>query len=116
MSVKDVMDYHSQVLSDYLELKKTLKLLENEPSEHVSKNILENIEHIKKNIAIATENYNRISYIVYLLNKPTRKRKQDRHYNINKKMLDKIPESSKLKSIREENKDSINKIKNYISC
>lgn len=108
MSVKHVRSYYEQVTNDYVELKRILDTLEKEATEETATNVLENIETIKKQTEKLKDNYDRISYIIYLLNLPNRKKKQKRYIQEQKKVLDKIPESATLEKIKEENKNSIN--------
>ena len=77
MSIKEVRDYHLRMTSDYLSLKETLDKLESEITPETSTAALANIEQIKKQVARVQENYNRINYIMYLLDMPKRKSKQD---------------------------------------
>lgn len=106
MSVKDVRDYYDKISEDYHELVLTLKELEEEYNNNlVSPEALENL---KKQIEPIKTNFRTISYIIYLLNKPTRKNKQNRYKNQNKRLLQ---DSKTLEEVRKENKDVLNGIK-----
>ena len=106
MSVKDVRDYYDKISEDYHELVLTLKELEEEYNNNlVSPEALENL---KKQIEPIKTNFRTISYIIYLLNQPTRKNKQSRYKNQNKRLL---RDSRTLEEVRKENKDVLSGIK-----
>lgn len=105
MSVKEVKDYYNKVANDYHELVLTLKELEEEYNNNlVSPEALENL---KKQIEPIKTNFRTISYIIYLLNKPAKKGKQNRYQNQSKKLLE---NSRTLEEVRKENKTIINNI------
>lgn len=51
---------------------------------HISE---EQLESVKEDIAAIQDNYERLRYIMYLLELPNRKRKQKRHNNQNKRLV-----------------------------
>ena len=116
MSIKEVRDYHLRMTSDYIELKKTLEQLESEVTPETSKVALDNIENIKKQVARVQENYNRINYIIYLLDMPKRKEKHAKWTKQNQKKLEEIPEKDREMLILKENKAVIDDLNNYIKC
>lgn len=116
MSIKDVRDYHTRMTADYIELKETLEKLESEITEETSKEALNNISQLKKQAEHVQENYNRINYIMYLFDKPTRKSKHKKWENQNKKKLSKIPNKDRLSGVSDENKNNLSELKKYISC
>lgn len=116
MSIKEVRDYHLRMTSDYISLKETLDRLEAEITPETSKVALDNIEQIKKQVARVQENYNRINYIIYLLDMPKRKKKQHSWEKQNKKFLNAIPEKDRKEGIEKENKEIISNLNKYIDC
>ena len=107
MAKKDVDDYFNQIYTDYKEMQDTLIDME-EAAQHqlVSPEQVDNIKMIVENMKT---NYMRISYIMYLLNKPKTKKKQ--------KMYDRMvkePKVGSLQEVREENKSYINDIKSTL--
>lgn len=114
MSIKDVRKYHMRMTADYKELKNTLKKLESEITPESSKNALQAIDVIKKQVAVVEENFNRINYIIYLLDMPQRKKKKQRWENQNKKKIDSIPEKDRLDGVHDENKNMIKSLNEYI--
>ena len=116
MSVKDVKDYYMKMTADYIEMKDTIDRMESEVTEETAKVVLENIKQLKATAEKVEENYRRISYIMFLLDMPNRKKKRDRYKNQNKKLLNKIPNKDTLEGIQEENNKNLNELKTYIDC
>lgn len=116
MSVKDVREYYMKMTADYMELKETLSILESEVTPETSELALKNIDAIKQRVAKLQENYNRINYIMFLLDMPQRKNKKVKWVNQEKKRLDAIPEKDRLEFIQKENKEIVDGLKSYIKC
>jgi len=74
MSKKHVEDYFNQICDDYHELVSTL----NELQEQCETTVVppEKIENLKHIIEPIKDNYERISYIMFLLNMPNKKEKK----------------------------------------
>lgn len=106
MSVKDVKDYYNKVSADYHELILTLQDMEEEyKNKLVSPDTLKSLE---RQIEPIKTNFRTISYIIYLLNKPTKKSKQNRYKKQNKKLLEM---SRTLEEVQKENKNVLNNIR-----
>ena len=106
MSVKDVKDYYDKVSEDYHQLVVTLRDMEEEYRNNlVSPETLKNLE---KQIEPIKTNFRTISYIIFLLNKPTKKSKQERYRKQNKKILENC---KTLDEVKEENKTVLNNIR-----
>ncbi len=106
MSVKDVHEYYNKVSSDYHDLILTLKDMEEEYKNNlVSPETLKNLE---KQIEPIKTNFRTISYIIFLLNKPTKKSKHARYKKQNKKLLENC---RTLEEVQQENKTVLNNIK-----
>ena len=112
MSVKDVKRYYDVITEQYFEMVNDLKDFE----EAVSNNIIEpeRLEEIKKNIEPIKVNYQRISYIMYLLNIPTKKSKYKKYERQNKKLLKMIGEENTQEAIDKDNKSTLDKIRDDI--
>lgn len=113
MSVKDIKNYYDSVANQYLEMVNDLKDFE----EAVSNNIIEpeRLEQIKKNIEPIKTNYQRLSYIMYLLNLPVKKSKHKKYENQNKKFLKMISKENTQEAVKQENEKTLNIIKNEIN-
>lgn len=110
MSRKDVQDYYNQLTEDYHEMVMTLKDMEKECEEGLVSP--DRVEQLKQLIEPIKTNYSRISYIIFLLNKPNKKEKQ-RWYakeNSNKAFVT----EATLDGVRQENKHALQKAKNII--
>ena len=71
---------------------------------------VDKIEQVRKMIEPLKVNYERISYIMYLFNKPVRKKKRFSYEFENKKRLNNFSNSS-LEDIHRENQEVIKNIK-----
>lgn len=106
MAVKDVKEYYEKVSADYHELILTLQDMEEEYKNNlVSPDTLKNLE---KQIEPIKTNFRTISYIIFLLNKPTKKSKHERYRKQNKKILENC---KTLDEVKEENKTVLNNIR-----
>lgn len=70
MAVKHVQDYYNQLARDYHELIQTLEDMQEAGMPP------EKVQQIKDMISISKTNFERWSYMIYLLNKPNNKKKQ----------------------------------------
>lgn len=109
MAKKDIDIYFQQVCKDYHELVTTLHEME----EEVSKGLLDpdKLIQIKEYIEPIKINWQRISYIIYLLNKPAKNKKSKRYADQNKKL---VHENSTLNDVHNENCKQIDKIKSVL--
>ena len=109
MSKKDVNLYFLQIQYEYFELLDNLKEFKELASEgRVSQ---EEYDQFLKQIELVKSNYERIAYIMMLLNKPNKKDKQDA--DMYKTWYNELPFASK-EAIMDENKDVLKELKEYI--
>lgn len=85
MSVKHVRDYYNQVVANYTELKEDLKDLEDLAKDHQISP--EQVEQMKSIMAPVKQNYETLSYFIYLLNQPNKKVKQATYKKQNENLL-----------------------------
>ena len=107
MAVKDVIQYYNECEIQYKEFMDEM----NDFKELCSQGMIapEIIENSQKMLSLIEDNYKKLSYIIFLLNKPTKKEKYKTYKNQNKKLLNKsITKEEVLKS----NQDNIEGIKN----
>ena len=107
MSKKHVEEYYVKMASDYAEMKDVLKELQKSERVDVSQ-----INNIKEKVSILESNYKRLSYVMFLLNMPNKKKKESRYIKIESKKLKDISEVHTKESIEKENKASIEYLKN----
>lgn len=108
MSRKDVENYYNQIFQDYHEMIEALKDMEKECSEGLVSP--DRVEQLKQMLEPIKLNYGRISYIMFLLNKPNKKDKQKWYFKQNKNKP--FPHEHTLTGVRQENKNAIEKSKN----
>lgn len=114
MAVKDVKDYYYKIQAQYIEMKEDLadfeKALKNG---YITE---DQVEAVKDDVAKLEQNYQRITYILYLLDLPKRKSKREKFNHYNKKLLNSFEENkSSLESVSEENKNLLNNISDNLN-
>lgn len=108
MSVKAVKEYYNQVCEQYKEMMDNIHDLEKEAENNLVEP--ERVDRLKEQVAPLKENYERISYIMFLLNQPNRKSKHPKYKQMNKKLLSKLDSRNSTESILEENRNCIQKV------
>lgn len=73
MSVKHVKEYYQQVCDDYSEMLENIKNFEEELKTSVVEP--ERLDKLKSMIKPLKENWERLNYIIFLLNKPNNKKR-----------------------------------------
>lgn len=108
MSKRHVDEYFNTIANQYQEMLQALKDME----EECANNLLDpdRLEQMKTLIEPLKENYMRISYIMFLLNRPDKESKLKEYEERNQKLLSKIPKEAKLEAIQEENQKIIDEI------
>ena len=102
MAKKHVMNYYYTVQNQYLKMKNMLDLFEKQVKE--GKGSLETLDAVKETTGRLKENFDRIAYIMYLLNTPAKKKKSNRYDKQNKGLKDYL-ETSDLNHIKDENEN-----------
>ena len=110
MSVKHVKDYYSQVTANYCEMKGDLEDMEK--MAETNQMSPEQVEQMKKIIAPVKQNYETLSYFMYLLNQPTKKSKQPTYKKQNKKLVE-VSGKRTQADIIIENKKSLSDLKDF---
>lgn len=101
MSVKHVKDYYNQICSQYHEMIEDIKDLEREAEQGLIEP--ERIDRLKDQVAPIKQNYERWSYMMFLLNQPNRKKKIKKYQQQNKKLLEHLEKNNSLEAVIEEN-------------
>ena len=111
MAKRHVIRYFLEMENTYIEMQDTLKELQQlaqdgkvEESTYLS---------AKEEVDIIKQNYERISYIMFLLNKPNRKSKNDYEEKLNKQWYDYLKSSSK-EAVLDESKDALLEFKKIV--
>ena len=77
MAKKDVEEYYNKICEVYHELLEDTKQLEQDATENIISP--EFVENYKKKLEPIKENYERWSYMIFLLNMPNRKEKKKKY-------------------------------------
>lgn len=109
MSVKAVEAYYSKLSEQYSEMLQDLMDMEKELEDGIIEP--ERIDRIKDQIAPIKQNYERWSYMMFLLHQPNKKSKHKAYQQRNKKLLSTLDKNNSLDSVLEENKQAIKGIK-----
>lgn len=110
MAVKDIKNYFNEVCNQYHEMLEEIRDFEKEAEQGLIEP--ERLDKIKDSIKPLVNNYQTLSYIMFLLNKPSRKEKHKRYEQQNKKLLSKIEKQFTKDGIIEENSNVINNLQN----
>lgn len=108
MAIKHIRDYYDEICNQYADMLKEIRDFEEEARQGLIEP--ERLDKIKEDIKPMKDNYERWSYMMFLLNLPTRKEKQKRYERQNKKFLKAISNTNKIDAIIEENNKSIESI------
>ena len=108
MAIKHIINYYNEICDQYKQMLDEIRDFE----EEATKGLIEpeRLDKIKEDIKPMKDNYERWSYMMYLLNLPTRKEKQKRYEQQNKKFLKAISDTNKVDATIEENNKSIESI------
>lgn len=109
MSKRDVDEYFAQVISDYDNMLAEIKDFEQECQNGLIEP--ERLDQIKENIRPLMNNYERIMYIMFLYNKPARKRKVPQYEAANKKLLARVSKGNMPEASLAEDKEVLEKVK-----
>ena len=110
MPLRDVKEYYFKMLRQYFEMKADLAdfeqaLKDGFITEDQMQAAIEDVDKVK-------QNYERLSYIMYLLNLPNRKSKQEKYNNMNKKHVAEFEaRQADTKSVELENCDALKAFK-----
>ena len=105
MSVKAVKRYYDQISSQYQEMLDNIKDLEKEAAEGIVEP--ERIERLKEQIAPIKQNYERWSYMIFLLNEPNRQHKKSAYLKRNKRFLSTLNKENSLTNVLAENEEAL---------
>lgn len=111
MAKKHVIDYYKQVQDLYFEMLDDVKDFD----EALKGGFVteEQVEQSQMMLNRTKDNYERLSYIILLLNQPVRNKKMKRHKNQNKKLYNHFETISQDTSIKEM-QDDLKRFKEYI--
>lgn len=105
MSVKAVRKYYDQICEQYHEMIELIHDLEKEAEQDLVEP--ERIERLKEQVAPIKQNYERWTYMMFLLNQPERKSKHEKYKRQYSRLLQNLDKQNDLDSVLEENKASL---------
>ena len=108
MSVKHIRDYYNQICNQREELIQELKDFEVEAQNGMIEP--ERLDKIRESIQPLMDNYERISFIMYLLNRPNKKEKNKKYDKQCSKSLKKLSKANSTDASIEENKNVLNNV------
>lgn len=111
MAKRHVIDYYLQVQDLYFEMLNDAKDFDDALKDGFVTQ--EQVEQSQMMFDRIKDNYDRLSYIIVLLNQPNRKKKLARHQNQNKKVYNYLREVSQENSLFEM-KDDLKRFKEFI--
>ena len=101
MSVKHVIEYYKKMDKQRSDMLSMLELFDRQMQTSMVDS--EKYEQIKKMAETFNTNYQRLSYIIYLLNQPNKKKKQQDYARRNRKFLQTLDKKHSLDSVLNEN-------------
>ena len=105
MSVKDVKRYYKQICDQYKEMVEDIKDLEEEAAKGLVKP--ERIDRLRDQVAPIKINYERWSYMMFLLNQPVKKSKKARYEQQNRKLLKSLSAANSADAVIKENAEAL---------
>ena len=112
MSVKHIKEYYEQVCDQYHEMLTELKDFEQEAQEGIIEP--ERFDLIKENIKPLINNYQTLSWIMFLLNKPNKKQKVKRYEQQNKNLLKSLDKRFSKEGVLNTNEETLDRLKHEI--
>ena len=109
MALKDIINYYNEICDQYHDLLTEIRDFE----EEAKKGLIEpeRLDEIKKTIQPLIANYQTLSYIMFLLNKPVKKEKHKKYEKQNTKILKQIAYKNTKAGLLETNNNTINEVK-----
>lgn len=104
MSKKDVEQYYDTITEQYHEMMQDIKDFEKEAAEGLVEP--ERVDRLKEQIAPIKQNWERWTYMMFLLNQPQRKSKHKAYQERNKKLLSNLSSTNSLQAVLDENNNA----------
>ena len=95
MAKKDVLNYYLDVQNQYIDMLEISKELDKVLKQGIITEDDERLINVENELNLIKNNYDRIAYILFLLNQPARKEKKKKEYKQNKKYYDYLESASK---------------------
>ena len=112
MSVKHVKEYFDQVANQYSEMLNELRDFEKEAQEGLIEP--ERLDKIKENMQPLINNYQTLSWIMFLLNQPNKKEKVKKYERQNKTLLNTLKKEFSREGVINTNEEVLSRLKHEI--
>ena len=109
MSVKHVKKYYDEICEQYKEMLENIKDAEQDAMNDMVD--MDYVENLKKVIQPIKDNYERWSYLMFLLNQPERKEKITAYKRRMEKFLNGLPKDKSVEATIEENNSALKNVK-----
>ena len=109
MSIKHVNKYYDQICDQYQEMLENLKDLSTEAEKGFVEP--ERVTRLEQQIAPIKQNYERWTYMMFLLRQPNRESKIPRYEQQNKKLLSSLSKDNSLFAVLRENTQVLTEMK-----
>ena len=104
MSVKHVNEYYKQICDQYQEMINDIKDLEKEAERGLIEP--ERVARLRDQVAPIKQNFERWSYMMFLLHQPNRKEKVKKYQRQNAKLIAELDAKNSLEGVLEENREA----------
>ena len=109
MSKKAVENYYNEITAQYQEMLNDIKDIEKDVMKGITSPEL--LDTLRSNIAPIKQNWERWSYMMFLLNQPQRKEKVARYKRANQKLLANLDKANSIEATMQENKTALQNLK-----
>ena len=109
MAVKDIKAYYEEVASQYMDMVNELK----DFTELAQNNMFppERLEQVEQTIQPLKRNYEMLSYVMFLLNKPNRSKKAKKYEKCQNKFIKNLDKCNTREGVLQENIEAINNLR-----
>ena len=109
MSKKAVDKYYKEITDQYHEMLDDIKDIEKEVADNMAPPEL--LENLRTQIIPIKQNWERWTYMMFLLNQPERKSKIARYKQANKNLISNLDKTNSIEATLEENRKALQEIK-----
>lgn len=109
MSKKAVDKYYKEITDQYHEMLDDIKDIEKEVADNMAPPEL--LENLRTQITPIKQNWERWTYMMFLLNQPERKSKIARYKQANKNLISNLDKTNSIEATLEENRKALQEIK-----
>lgn len=110
MAKRHLIEYYNTICRDREEAIKEIREFEVECENNLV--APEKVEELKTLMQPLMDNYEQISYLIYLLNKPNKKEKESKYIRSQKNKISKISEKNRIEERLRENQQTIERLRN----